>query len=92
MVMEKMSTLTVIGDGADAPKKLGGIDGVRMLKSDPVNGIKSGEEGQRKERFGVNHCQNRRAAPWGPLSGHIDDRDIKILVVAAVASVLLEAS
>jgi len=89
--LPELRTLTVLGaNNAKALKKLGGIDTLtRKLGSDISKGIKTSSVEERKRIYGENRLpESATATIWEHFIDSIDDRDIKILVVAAVSSVL----
>ena len=88
----KLATLTAeTGEGFDALKKLGGFNQVAaiLLTVDPKQGIQSSDQEARKKTYGENRLPVAASATlWDHFIDSIDDRDIKILVAAAVVSVL----
>jgi P-type Ca2+ transporter type 2C len=88
---QELSTLTVLGgDGAKALANLGGINGLtKSLGVDVSQGIDSKSVPERKRLYGENRLPESPAASlWEHFIDSVDDRDIKILCVAAVSSVL----
>ena len=88
---EELATLTVPGsDGGKALAKLGGIPALsKSLAVDVSQGIDSNSVLQRKQLYGENRLPESPATTiWEHFIDSVDDRDIKILCVAAVSSVL----
>ena len=89
--LAELKTLTVLGaNNAKSLKKLGGINAlINKLGSDISNGINTSSVFGRQQKYGVNRLPEAKTATiWEHFIDSVDDRDIKILVVAAVSSVL----
>lgn len=85
-----LAALTAARNGADALESLGGQAGLAEgLGVDLQTGIAASEVPTRQARYGQNRLP---VAPptslWEHFKDSLDDRDLKILVVAAVSSVL----
>jgi len=88
-VKQRLASLTSSRDSAEALAALGGQDGVaRLLGTSLRQGIAEAEVPSRKARFGENRLPTvPPTSLWQHFVDSLDDRDLKILIVAAVASV-----
>jgi magnesium-transporting ATPase (P-type) len=90
----RLATLTAdTGDGLKALQSLGGADAVaKLLSVDPKKGIPSSEQISRQVKYGQNRLPVAESTSlWQHFVDSVDDRDIKILVSAAIVSVLFGA-
>eukprot|EP00505_MAST-04D_sp_SCG-Rhode-Island_P006434 Stramenopile-MAST_4_protein_6434 len=91
---EDLATLTVMGiDQAAALEKLGGVEQlVRSLDTNINDGIQSSTVPSRQVQYGINRLPTSESATlWDHFLDAIDDREMKILCGAAVASLLFGA-
>lgn len=90
--MQKLAGLTPEGmdvkDTLKALKDMGGEEGVaQLLQVDTAVGLTAEEAAGRTEKWGTNQLPEPDSTTlWEHFIDAVDDRDIKILVVAAVAS------
>ena len=90
----QLATLTAeTGEGLSALQKLGGIAKLsELLQVNPKHGIQTSEQEQRTKDYGENRLPVAASATlWDHFVDSVDDRDIKILVAAAVVSVCFGA-
>ena len=90
----KLAKLTEdTGDGLKALQSLGGINVVtKLLNVNPKKGITTTEQSLRQSKYGQNRLPVAESTSlWQHFIDSVDDRDIKILVSAAVVSVLFGA-
>lgn len=85
-----LGTLTRAREAAAALAALGGQEGLaRGLGVDLATGVRATEVAARKKRYGENRLPVPPATSlWEHFVDSLDDRDLKILIVAAISSVL----